>query len=116
MKSMITMLAITCLAAGTNAWAADEEVAADQVPAPVMAALVKAANGAKLGNFERETEDGKVVYTAEFKDAQGKEQEVTVAADGTLIGVEAEDADDQDDGDEDDKDDDDKDDKDDDTK
>lgn len=58
--------------------------------------MVKAANGGKLCEFGQEVKAGKTVYTAEIKDAAGKELEVTVTADGTLVSVAAE-GDDKDD-------------------
>ena len=70
-----------------------QELTAEQVPAAVMATMVKAANGGKLSDFEQEVKAGKTVYTAEIKDAAGKELEVEVAADGTLVSVAAEDDD-----------------------
>lgn len=63
------------------------DLKADQVPAPVMATMVKAANGGKLSEFEQEVKNGKTVFTAEVKDAAGKVNEITVSPDGTLVSV-----------------------------
>ena len=87
-------------------WLADEEVTIEQVPGAVKATILKEAAGAKITEIERETRGGKVVYEAEFvKD--GKEIEITVAADGTLLSRQVDDDDDEDDDDDDDEDDDD---------
>jgi hypothetical protein len=94
----------------TSAWSEekDQELTIDQLPAAVKATLLKAANGAALSDIEKETEDGKVVYTAEIPGAdKGTVIEFTVAENGDLIKQEAEKAgeDDKEDGDqEDDKD------------
>ncbi len=79
------------LAIVSPAWCGDDEVALkkEDVPAVVLAALVKAANGSALSEFEKEHKHHKTVYTAEFKGADGKEMEVTVAEDGTVLKIEA---------------------------
>ncbi len=81
--------------------AAEEKVSIDQVPAAVKATIQKEAQGGTLREIERETKDGKTVYEAEVQ-KDGKEVEVKVAEDGTLLGREVED-DDGDDEDEDEK-------------
>jgi hypothetical protein len=76
------------LAATTAAWSADEPLKKENVPAAVLSTMEKAAGGQKLIDFEKETsKDGKVIFTANFKDTAGKEQEIEVAPDGTLIKV-----------------------------
>jgi len=80
------------------------EVSLDQVPAAVKATILKEAAGHKIEEIERETRGGRTVYEAEWK-ADGKEIEIKVAPDGTLLKKEVEDDDedgDDDDGDEDD--------------
>jgi uncharacterized membrane protein YkoI len=81
------------------AWAQDkheEEVTLDQVPAAVKAAILKESAGGKITEIERETENGKTVYEAEFL-LDGKEVEIQIAPDGTLLGREVEEE--EDDGD-----------------
>jgi len=73
----------------------DEKVTIDQVPAAVKATILKEANGATVTEIEKETKDGKTVYEAEWTEG-GKEVEITVAEDGTLIEKEVEEADDDD--------------------
>ncbi len=81
----------------------EEAVTLDQVPEAVKATILTEAGGATLTEIERETEDGAVVYEAEFE-KDGKKMEITVAEDGTLISTEVEeDEDDEDDEDEDDE-------------
>lgn len=82
------LLALTAV----SGWSADEvKLTIDQVPAPVKTAILAAAGTATITEIEQETEDGAVVYTAEWLDADGKtEVEVTIAADGKLLKTERE--------------------------
>ena len=77
----------------TSVFAADkdEKLTEAQLPAAVKKTLVKEAGGATLSEFEKESKNGKTVYTAEIpgKDA-GTVIELTVAEDGTFIGKETE--------------------------
>ncbi|MBN2376289.1 MAG: PepSY-like domain-containing protein [Sedimentisphaerales bacterium] len=68
------------------------EVSLDEVPAVVKATILKEANGAEIKEIEKEVEDGKVVYEAEFE-VDGQEVEVEVAEDGTLLSREIDDED-----------------------
>ncbi len=81
------------------AWAGDtgeENVNLDQVPPAVRATILKEAQGVKITEIERETEDGKTIYEAEFlKD--GRETEIKVAPDGTVLAREIEDEDEDED-------------------
>jgi hypothetical protein len=76
-------------------WSADDEVELkkEEVPAAVLETMQKAAAGAALDEFEKETKKGVVVFTATFEGKDKKEMEVTVDAQGKLISVEVEDAD-----------------------
>ena len=81
------------------AWAADgqeEKVALDQVPAAVKATILKEAAGAKITEVERETKDGKTIYEAEFL-RDGREIEIQIAPDGTVLGREVENEEDDED-------------------
>ena len=94
-------LAVT-MAISSAGWAEEKEekITADQLPAAVKATLEKAAKGAVLSEFERETEKGKTVYTAEIPGAEkGTVIEFTVAEDGTLLKQETEKDSDHEDGD-----------------
>ena len=85
-------------------------------PKAVQKTLKREANGSELEEITKEEEDGKTVYEAEVE-IDGKDYEIEVAEDGTLLSKELEDEEDEegdDDDDKGDKDDDDKDGKDDD--
>ncbi len=90
----LTILAtgLISMALMPTAWCGDDEVTLTKadVPAVVLAALEKAANGNALSEFEKEKKHHKVVYTAEYTGANGTTMEVTVAEDGTVLAVEAE--------------------------
>jgi len=82
-----------------TAWAAqegEEQVTLDQVPAAVKATILKESAGGKITEIERETKNGKTIYEAEFL-LDGKEVEIQVAPDGTLLGREMGDEDDDED-------------------
>src|SRR5215207_243976 len=75
-------------------YAKEEKVKLADCPEAVKKTIKEKANGGKIVEVEKETKkDGMVVYEAEIK-KDGKEIEVVVAADGTLIKVEEEDNDD----------------------
>ena len=78
------------------------DVTLDQVPAAVKATILKEAAGHQIEEIERETRGGQAVYEAEWKTG-GKEIEIKVAPDGTLLAKEVEDDEDEgeDDGDDD---------------
>jgi antitoxin component YwqK of YwqJK toxin-antitoxin module len=85
------LIAGSFLSAGL--WSADDEVELkkEEVPAAVLETMQKAAAGAALDEFEKETKKGAVVFTATFVGKDKKEMEVTVDAQGKLVSVEAED-------------------------
>jgi len=77
-------------------WAGDEreeEVTLDQVPTAVKATILKESAGGKLTEIERELKNGKTTYEAEFL-LDGREIEIRIAPDGTLLGREVEGKDD----------------------
>lgn len=80
----------------------DEEIPLDQVPQVVKDAALAAVPGLVLEEAEKETENGVVLYCLEGA-AGGKEYEVEVTENGTVVEVEDE-GDDDDDDDEDDED------------
>ena len=72
-------------------YAKEEKVKLGDCPEAVQKAIKEKANGGKIVEVEKETKkDGTIVYEAEIK-KDGKEIEVVVAADGTLLKVEEED-------------------------
>lgn len=100
-KALLSLIGLGVVGTLTfAAWAAqehEEQVTLDQVPAAVKATILKESAGGKITEIERETKNGKTVYEAEFL-LNGKEIEVKIAPDGTLLGREVEDeGDDEDD-------------------
>lgn len=77
------------------AWAADEteeKVSLDQLPRAVKATILAEAKGGTIREIEREREGDRIVYEAEVV-IDGRQFDVEVSADGTLLGVEPEDED-----------------------
>ncbi len=68
----------------------EEKISLDQTPAAVKATILKEAAGGTIKEIERETKNGKTIYEAEVI-IGGKEVEIKVAPDGTLLGKECED-------------------------
>jgi len=94
-----TGLALCIGAVATRQLAGNEsDVSIEQVPPSVRAALLAQAQGGAIKEIEMENENGQAVYEAEVT-IDGKEVEVKVAADGTLLGKEADDGDEGDDAD-----------------
>jgi len=71
----------------------EEEISLDDVPAAVKATILEEAGDADIEEVVKETEDGQIIYEAEFE-VDGKEIEIEVAEDGTLLEKEVEDDDD----------------------
>jgi uncharacterized membrane protein YkoI len=57
----------------------------DQVPAAVKSTLMKEANGQQIGDIDRDTEDGRVVYKAKIRVPDGKDRKIKVLEDGSLV-------------------------------
>ena len=62
----------------------EEQVSLDQLPPAVKATILREARGGTIQEIERERENGKIVYEAEVI-IDGKEFDIEVAADGTLL-------------------------------
>ena len=63
-------------------------------PAAVQKTIIDHAGGVQFPEIDKETKkDGRVVYEAKGKKADGKKIEIKVAADGRLVGLENEDGD-----------------------
>jgi ABC-type glycerol-3-phosphate transport system substrate-binding protein len=91
--------------ASTASKAEDKEgdeitVTIDQVPDPVKATLQREAEGANIANVDKETEDEKNIYEADAM-IGGKNYEIKVADDGTLVSKKLDDEQDEKDGDKD---------------
>ena len=85
---------------GTTLLADDGEkevkVRLEDCPKAVQKTLKRESQGGKIEEIVKETEDGKVVYEAEVE-IDGKEYEIEVAEDGTLLSKVLEDDDEDDD-------------------
>jgi uncharacterized membrane protein YkoI len=82
----------------------DVVVSIDAVPAAVKATILAEAQGNVIQEIEAETENGVTIYEAEVL-IDGKETDILVAADGTLLAAEVDDEDEEaDDDDEDEED------------
>ena len=73
----------------------EERVKLADCPKPVQKTLKRESKGGKIEEIVREKEDGKIIYEAEIE-LDGKEYEVEVAEDGTLLSKVLEDDDDDD--------------------
>jgi ABC-type glycerol-3-phosphate transport system substrate-binding protein len=73
----------------------------DATPQAVIDAVNAALPGATILEVELEDEDGRQVYDVEATDSEGVLYEVEVAADGSVLEIEKEDADEDEDDDED---------------
>lgn len=108
---LIGLMAVVCLAlcigavATKQAMDEEKEVSIKEIPAAVKATILAEAEGGTIEEIELETEDGKTVYEADVI-IDGKEVEIQVAPDGTLLSTKAEDDDGDDDDDDEDGDDD----------
>jgi uncharacterized membrane protein YkoI len=83
----ITLMAVLASAvAVTLAIAADveEPVTLNDLPPKVRATIVEAAKGGEIREIEREMADGHFVYEAEIV-IDGRESEIVVAADGSIL-------------------------------
>ncbi len=67
----------------------DEQVSLAQVPEAVKATIAKEAAGAEIKEIEKETEDGKTIYSVEVI-LNGQQVDFEIAPDGTLLGKEVE--------------------------
>jgi uncharacterized membrane protein YkoI len=97
MRELATMVLAMTIAGGLYApvsQAADddeseEQLTLAQVPPAVRATIENEAKGGNIAEIERETKGGKVTYEVEIiKD--GKELEIEIAADGSVLRREAE--------------------------
>ena len=100
---MLTLTLWTCLHQASYSAEKEEDeqkVTLDQTPSAVQETIKRETAGGSIQEIEKETEDGKTVFEAEFN-KDGKEFELTVAEDGKVLGVEEEGKNDDDDEDED---------------
>jgi len=82
--------AMSCAAQGKEKEENEEKEGAevtvkfDQVPQAVQTTFKEEARGATITDVDKESEDGKTIYEADV-DIKGKNYEIKVAEDGTLI-------------------------------
>ena len=104
MKHLLVAATVACFAVmGGSALLADDDekevkVKLKDCPKVVQKTLKRESKGGEIEEIVKETEDGKVVYEAEVE-IDGKEYEIEVAEDGTLLSKVLEDDDDEDDDD-----------------
>lgn len=67
------------------------EIPVSEVPAKIVSIVQNALPGITLTEAEKETRDETVIYELEGKLINGKEYEIKIAADGTIIKIELED-------------------------
>jgi uncharacterized membrane protein YkoI len=67
----------------------EQEIPLNEVPAAAVSAAEAAVEGIVLGEAEVETEKGQTVYSIEGE-ANGKEYDIEVTADGTVLEIEEE--------------------------
>lgn len=104
---LISLMTVACLAGCNGAAATNEgkKVSIEQVPAAVKATILAQTQGGAIKEIEKETEKGQFIYEAEVV-IGGREVEIRVANNGTLLGTktESEDKDNEKEGDDDDDD------------
>jgi len=77
------------LASSGCASSREETVSLGEVPAPVRDTLQRESAGGTITEIERETKKGKIVYSADAE-VGGKQWDIAVAEDGTLLSKEVE--------------------------
>lgn len=78
----------TMIAASAPAQAG-EKMSLDQVPTAVRDTIKKQVADGKIDKIEKDTEDGRVVYEVDYKTREGKDFDLTIGQDGTLLEKEA---------------------------
>lgn len=81
--------AITLAACTENS--SEIEIPVSEVPANIVTIVQNTLPGISLVEAEKETRDEIVIYELEGKLINGKEYEIKIAADGTIIKIELED-------------------------
>ncbi len=98
--ALVAVLVVAGVVVGIGAVATtrmmDEDIAVsiDAVPAVVKATILAEAHGHVIREIEMATKKGQAVYEAEII-VDGRETDILVAADGTLLGTEMDDEDEQ---------------------
>ncbi len=95
MKPYLKKYTIILLSAASLAACSDKskeiEITVSDVPASIVAIVQNALPGISLNEAEKEIKNNTVVYELEGKLINGKEYEIEIAEDGTIIKIELED-------------------------
>lgn len=95
MHAYLKHSAITLLSAASLFACSDKsnevEITVTDVPADIVAIVQNALPGISLNEAEKEIKNGSVVYELEGKLINGKEYEIKIAEDGSIIIIERED-------------------------
>ncbi len=67
------------------------DIAVTDIPAHIIATVQNALPGISLSEAEKEIKNNKVIYQLEGKLINGKEYEIKISEDGTIIKIELED-------------------------
>jgi hypothetical protein len=89
MKHFLSLVTLLSLGAFATLRADEDKVPLDKLPKPIVEALKKKFPKAELIEASKETEDGKTEYEVTIKD-DGKKIDVTLNAEGTILGMEKE--------------------------
>jgi hypothetical protein len=85
-QSVILVLGMLCFCVGLRSQ--DQKVSSRDVPEAVRTAFAKSYPKAKVGNWDKEIKDGKVVYEAEGVTDGKTSRNVMYSADGTVVQIE----------------------------
>lgn len=91
MTAALRLLAIagTCLTLGLAACSSEQKVEMNELPSAVRATLERETAGGTVTEIEKETKDGKTVYSADAM-VGGQAWDITIAEDGKVISKEME--------------------------
>jgi uncharacterized membrane protein YkoI len=85
-KYVITLLATSALVAGCNQSVETASQNFNELPPAVQKTVRAQAPNGEIANVSQKTENGAQVYQVEFRNNNGANSKVLVAADGTLVG------------------------------
>ena len=85
-RHVITLLAATVLVAGCNQSVENASNKFNELPPAVQKTVRAQAPNGDIANISQKSENGTQVYEVEFRNPNGPNSKVLVAADGTLVG------------------------------
>lgn len=84
--SKFSLIALACaLVVAFAARASADDVSIDDVPPEVKTAIEQHVGDGKVEDIERERRRGRTVYEIEFEDSKGRDFELVLAEDGSVI-------------------------------